>query len=103
MPRPPAEIQGERVKTATDVDVTKYFEQGAQLALELCLKHDIKIAVLKQGSPSCGNSLINDGLFSGQKIAGQGMTAQLLKANGIEVFNESEVSQLMKLNRLPKE
>jgi len=97
VPRPAAEIQGERVKTKTNVDVTEAFEAGANKALTLCLQHGISIALLKQGSPSCGNSLINDGTFSVKKINGMGITARLLYRHGIRVFNESEIGSLNQL------
>jgi len=94
VPRPAAEIQGSQVKTLEGDDVTKAFQQGAERALSLCQHHDIKIAILKQGSPSCGNTLINDGSFSKRKIAGQGITARLLQKHGITVFNENQLEQI---------
>jgi len=97
VPRPAAEIQGERVKTNMNVDVTEAFSVGANKALKLCLQHNISFALLKQGSPSCGNSLINDGTFASTKVEGMGITARLLHAHGIQVFNESEISSLNQL------
>lgn len=94
VPRSPAEIQPDgSIITVEGRDVTAAFEQGAQQVLELCKQHDIRIAILKEGSPSCGSSLINDGNFSHVKIPGQGMTTRLLEANGIRVFNENELDQ----------
>ncbi len=98
VPRPAAEIQSgfdvQRVQTADGLDVTTNFEHGAQQALDLCRKFDIKLAILKQGSPSCGNSLINDGSFTKRKIEGQGITARLLQIHGVEVFNERQLESL---------
>jgi uncharacterized protein YbbK (DUF523 family) len=91
VPRPAAEIIGEKVMTNANEDVTHAFIAGAQKALHLCLEYNLKLAILKQGSPSCGNTLINDGSFSGQKIQGQGITARLLLEHGIQVFNEAEL------------
>lgn len=90
-PRPPAEQNGNRVITNTGEDVAQAYQKGAELALALCQKHDIKIAVLKARSPSCGNKEIYDGSFSNKKILGQGVTAALLTQHGVRVFNESEV------------
>ncbi|MDX8387118.1 MAG: DUF523 domain-containing protein [Ghiorsea sp.] len=98
VPRPAAEIQGELVQTKDGTDVTHHFERGAQKALQLCLKYDLKIAILKQGSPSCGNSLINDGSFSNQKIVGQGITTRLLQKHGVSVFNEYELDELVRIH-----
>ncbi len=97
VPRPAAEIQGSFVKTQAGADVSVEFERGAKQALNLCLQHDIRFALLKQGSPSCGNSLVNDGSFSKIKIHGQGITAKLLSEHGVQVFNEHEISELAKL------
>lgn len=91
-PRPPAEIQPDgHVISVTGEDVSGAFSAGAQQALALCQQHAIRVAILKQGSPSCGNSLVNDGSFQHRKIAGQGVTAALLQANGVCVFNEDEL------------
>ncbi|MDX8403952.1 MAG: DUF523 domain-containing protein [Mariprofundaceae bacterium] len=96
VPRLAAEIQADGcITTIKGTDVTAAFEQGAQCALELCKQHNIRIAILKEGSPSCGSSLINDGRFSHTKIVGQGITTKLLEANGIHVFNEHELDQAL--------
>lgn len=101
-PRPPAEIsggQGEqvwsgqaRVLTEAGEDVTAQFVDGAQQALTLVRQHGIRLAVLKSRSPSCGNRETYDGSFSGQKIAGEGVTAALLREAGVRVFNEEELA-----------
>src|SRR6185436_8419930 len=56
-PRPPAEIsattEGRRVLTATGLDVTDPFERGATAAADACAAGRIRIAILKDGSPSC--------------------------------------------------
>ena len=54
-----------------------------------------KKAVLKERSPSCGAGEIYDGSFTGARVPGDGVTAQLLKANGIAVFGESEIETLL--------
>lgn len=97
VPRLPAEIQPDgRVINIENEDVSKAFECGAQRALQLCREHGITIAVLKEGSPSCGSSKINDGSFNGSKIAGSGATTRLLRDNGVLVFSEHEIDQVEK-------
>jgi uncharacterized protein YbbK (DUF523 family) len=76
------------VKTKVGDDVSDFFLRGATIALELCLKYDIKVAVLSESSPSCGSSTIYNGQFSASKISGVGVTTALLKNNGIQVFNQ---------------
>lgn len=100
-PRPPAEIPGgqgaavldgdAQVLTVTGEDVSAQFLAGAQLALELVRRHGLRIAVLKSGSPSCGNRLTYDGTFSGTKVNGEGVTVALLRREGVRVFSELEL------------
>jgi len=97
VPRPSAEIVGDTVKTRDGVDVTAAFKAGANKALDLCQQYRIQYAILKQGSPSCGNALIHDGSFCNIKVEGEGMTAKLLRDNGIQVFNELELKALATL------
>lgn len=94
-PRPPAEIIGSNVITNLGTDVTTEYNKGAELALELCKKHQIKFALLKARSPSCGNTQIYDGTFTKALIDGQGVTAKLLTQNRIKVFNEAQLGDLI--------
>jgi uncharacterized protein YbbK (DUF523 family) len=102
VPRPPAEIEGgiggsavifgaARVLTADGTDVTKPFLAGAQGALDRARELGIRIAILKEGSPSCGSLRIHDGTFRGNTVPGRGVTASLLEANGIAVFGEDRI------------
>jgi uncharacterized protein YbbK (DUF523 family) len=93
-PRPAAEIQADRVKTKTGEDVTDAFKHGAQAALALAQSRGCRFALLKENSPSCGSSFIGNGSFSGTRIAGAGLTAQLLRQHGIFVFSENEIEAL---------
>ena len=94
IPRLPAEIQENgRIINIEAEDVTAAFEQGAQKALDVCREHQISVAILKEGSPSCGSSKINSGNFDHVKVPGQGVTTRLLEANGIRVFSEDELEQ----------
>lgn len=79
------------VVEGTGVDVTAYFKKGAQIALKLCKQHNIKVAVLTEKSPSCGGSAIYDGSFTNKNIDGIGVTAALLRMNGIEIFSQHEL------------
>jgi uncharacterized protein YbbK (DUF523 family) len=88
VPRPAAEIRGASVVTADGTDVTAAFVTGAERALEAALTNGVRVAVLKEDSPSCGSTHVYDGTFTGTRVAGQGVTAALLEANGIRVFSE---------------
>lgn len=95
-PRIPSERKKDRVINEQGKDVTKHFIQGAELALNICKYLDIKIAILKDGSPSCGTHEIYDGSFSHKKIKGKGVTAEYLEKNGIKVYSEEEIDELLK-------
>lgn len=84
-PRPAMEILGERVVAVTGEEFTEEFAYGARETLRLAQKFGCSQAILKSGSPSCGFGMIYDGTFSGQMSVGNGITAQLLADNGIEV------------------
>ena len=94
-PRPPAERRGERVLTAAGGDVTEQYRRGAEEALSLYRLLGCDAAVLKERSPSCGSGQIYDGSFSKTLASGDGVTAELLKRNGIPVYGESNIEQLL--------
>ena len=101
VPRPAAEIQGAgghavlsgsaRVVTSEGADVTDAFLAGARAGLEASLRGGARVAVLKEGSPSCGSNEVYDGAFRGRRKAGVGVTAALLAEKQVRVFNEHEL------------
>ena len=94
-PREPSERQGEAVVMKNGADVTAQYRRGAEQALHLARLYGCKAAVLKERSPSCGSGNIYDGTFSGCLTPGDGVTAALLKENGITVYGESEIEMLL--------
>lgn len=90
------------VKNQQDQDVTINFLLGAKKALDICKEENIKVALLKSKSPSCGNHQIYDGTFTNKLIDGQGLTAKLLEENNIKVFNETELKELLKFIKTNK-
>ena len=88
-PRTPSERLGDRVVSKTGVDVTAQFNKGAEAALYLARLFNVKTAILKANSPSCGIGTIYDGTFTGTLSGGDGVTAELLKAHGIKIMNEN--------------
>jgi uncharacterized protein YbbK (DUF523 family) len=91
-PRTCHEIVGARVEDRSGNDHTEAFESGARQALELAEQAGCRRAILKSRSPSCGSGTIYDGSFSGKLIAGDGVFAALLKAHGVEVVSEEDLS-----------
>ncbi|MBT2680588.1 DUF523 domain-containing protein [Bacillus sp. ISL-35] len=105
-PREPAEIVGgdgedvlagnARVLERSDRDVTDFYIKGAYLTLEKVQEYQASVVVLKEYSPSCGSAMIYDGEFRGKKISGNGVTAALLRRNGIRVVSEEGLSDLLR-------
>ena len=93
-PRVPAERRGDRVVNREGADVTEAYRLGAEAALEAARTQGIRRAVLQERSPSCGSGQVYDGTFSGRLIPGKGVTAQLLEANGVEVFSGDRIGEL---------
>ena len=79
------------------------------LARALCEKHHAvpvaaaqlarltgaQAAVLKERSPSCGSGAVYDGTFSGVLTEGWGITAALLRQQGLRVVGESGIAALL--------
>lgn len=103
-PREPAEVIGGTgedvldgravIKTQSGKDVTDLYIKGAYLTLEMARRIKADTIVLKENSPSCGSGHIYDGSFSSQKIAGNGVTAALLKKEGFRVISEHQIDEL---------
>lgn len=93
VPRTKTEIRGgigkdvlegkARVYDEYGADVTQEFLKGAYEALGMVKKFNIKEAILKSKSPSCGIGKIYDGSFNGRLISGDGVTTALLKNKGV--------------------
>lgn len=118
-PRPPAEIEAQsneeeggaepederwdghavldgraRVVTESGEDVTDHFVAGAVGALEAARTSGAVMAILKEGSPSCGSGYVYDGTFNGSRREGAvGVTTALLERHGVRVFSESRLDE----------
>ena len=101
-PRPPAERQGERVINRRGEDVTEAYRRGAEAVLALARRMGADGVILKDMSPSCGTDGIYDGHFSGTRIVGRGVTAELLAAKGIRVFGEEGPTAEREKKNLPE-
>ena len=87
-PRDPSERLGDKVVSSKGKDVTAEFTKGAETAVYLARRYGCKQALLKRNSPSCGGEYIYDGSFSGKLIPGEGLSAQMLRAAGVEILGE---------------
>ncbi len=96
-PRLPCEIQKNRVIRSDGEDLTTPYLKGANHALAKARENGCKIAVLKEKSPSCGTHFRYDGSFQGILMEGSGLTAKLLKENGIRVYSENEIDNIKQI------
>ncbi len=113
VPRPAAEIMDgtgadvldgrAEVRTQEGRDVSEAFLKGAQRALEEARRQGCRLALLKERSPSCGVREIHDGGFCGQRRAGEGVAAALLRRAGIAVFSEEQIEELARALRAMEE
>ena len=95
IPRNPSEVLNGKVISSEGLDVTKEFKLGAKMALDLVNKYNIKKALLKDGSPSCGKNYIYDGTFTKTKVNKMGITASLLKDAGVTIYTENDIEELL--------
>ena len=103
VPRAPAEIADStasvvlegrgRVEEDNGTDVTDMFVNGARLAAQRAAAEGCVMAVLTDGSPSCGTTYTYDGTFTGSTVEGMGVTAQLLQEEGLRVFPEDQIDE----------
>ena len=95
VPRLPCEIAPDgRVYDRRGCDRTDAFRQGASRVLEICLRQDIRKAVFKEKSPSCGVRMRYDGSFTGRLIPGEGLAVRLLRRHGIAVYSEEDIPDI---------
>lgn len=92
-PRVPSERNGEYIVGKDGTDVTEAFKKGAEQALYISELYQCDTAILKKNSPSCGYGMIYDGTFTGNKVMGNGVTAELLNNKGIRILNEDNFTE----------
>ena len=91
-PRPPSEMQKDgRFINSAGEDVTANYRRGAEKTLAIAKENGCRLAVLKEKSPSCGVHSRYDGTFTRTLINDSGITASLLRENGITVLSEEDL------------
>lgn len=105
VPRPRAEIAGgaggfkvlagaAQAFDTSGRDVSLELVRGADAALARARENAIRIAVLKEGSPSCGSGFTLDGSFTDTRVPGTlGVTAARLSEAGVRVFSERQLAE----------
>lgn len=106
-PRPPAEVAdgkggrlvlegAARVIDRSAADVTGPFVAGARMAQALVRERAIRMAILKEGSPSCGSTYSYDGTFTSTRLPLPGVTTAALEAVGVGVFSENQLDAALR-------
>ncbi len=96
-PRIPCEIKDNKVINKNGEDKTYFFTKGALETLKIAQQEQVHFAILKSNSPSCGSEMIYDGSFAHRLIPGEGITAHMLKINGIKVYTEDDLEEIKKI------
>ena len=91
IPRPSAEIVDGKVINTEGKNSTKEFYLGAKRAFEIVQKENPDLIILQSRSPSCGIKQIYDGTFSGHKIPGHGLFAELCIKAGYKVLDIEDI------------
>ena len=87
IPRAASEIVNGVVMNNKGENVDEQFRSGAKKCLDKVISENAELVILQSRSPSCGVKQIYDGTFSGRKIEGQGVFANLLMENGIQTMD----------------
>ncbi len=91
VPRCPSELVNGVVMNKEGESVDRQFREGAEKALAIAKENHAELAILQSRSPSCGVKEVYDGTFSGTKISGQGVFAQLLRKEGIPMIDAEDL------------
>jgi 2-amino-4-hydroxy-6-hydroxymethyldihydropteridine diphosphokinase len=92
-PRVSAERNGNKVVRKDGVEVTEEFNKGGEIALEKAIKNNVILALLKGKSPSCGIDKIYDGNFTRTLISENGIAAEKLLSNKIDIIEVNRDEQ----------
>ena len=95
IPRPSAEIVDGQVMNTEGRNITKEFSLGAQKAFEIVKNENPDLIILQSRSPSCGIKQIYDGTFSGKKIHGHGLFAELCIKAGYKVLDIEDIDEYL--------
>ena len=92
-PRLKSEILGDKVINELGEDVSEFFLKGAKIALDKAIENDVKLAILKEKSPSCGAKKVYNGQFNGTLVKGSGVFASLIGQRGIKILTEEDFKE----------
>ena len=92
-PRVPAEIVNGTVMNREGISVDAEFRKGAERALAIAKQEQPDLIILQSRSPSCGVNEIYDGTFSGTRIRGRGIFAEMAVSAGFRTEDIEDIVQ----------
>ncbi len=99
-PHPPAEIISGKVFNKEGKEVSQEFFSGAKKAFEIVEKEKPDLIILQSRSPSCGVNEIYDGTFTGKKIPGHGLFAELCIKSSFKTIDVEDFPKYLEENKL---
>lgn len=93
VPRPPVELRDGKVISIGGKDLDAVYRKGVAKVMETISEEEISLAILKAKSPTCGVHEIYDGTFTGRKIPGRGILAEVLMKAGVVVCDEKDLEK----------
>lgn len=94
-PRESAERRDGGVFTRSGADVTAQYRRGAEQTVALARLLGCETALLKARSPSCGVGCIYDGSFTRRTVSADGVAAETLRRDGVQLHTEEEIAALL--------
>ena len=91
VPRVPVELVNGRAVNRDGEDVDEAFRKGAEKALAIAERENPDLIILQSRSPSCGVSEIYDGTFTGRKIPGHGIFADMVLSADYKVIDVEDL------------
>lgn len=89
-PRPPVEVNGNRVIRKNGEDVTDAYCSGVCKAMEIAAQQPVDLVILKSRSPTCGVGQRYDGTFTSTLVNQSGLFAQALQQAGYTVKSSDD-------------
>lgn len=93
VPRIPSEIRNGEVINREGQSVDSAFRKGAEKCMETVRKENPDLVILQSRSPSCGLKEVYDGTFSGVRIKGSGIFADMVKKEGYPVIDIEDLKE----------
>lgn len=93
IPRTPVEILDGEVRDRDGNSVDAVLRGAVSQIMEQVRRENIRYAILKSRSPTCGVHQVYDGTFTGTLVDGSGVLAQALRDAGVHVIDNEDLKK----------